>query len=248
MKIPVCRPILIICAGLLSIGPSAPIKGQVLSPEDVVRQLSSSEPSALDAAAKEFALTQEVNGPGGKGTVDATCGPFEAVTKRILWGAKGEEVAAIEADSSCVAKFLVVLDRQAGIWHYSGTIALDERYEAPAYSTVSLSLGERPAILVRRNLVDRGTVIQQYNTQIYAFVGSSLRLVFDEPENLSFGLPRYVEEQNSEFRFISPTTDQPYLSIKETRHARVNGRFLTQYHYYSWNRRWQVFSSFSFAP
>jgi hypothetical protein len=228
--------------------PAAPITGQVLSPEDVVRRLSSSEPGALDSVAKEFALTQEVNGPNGKGTVDAACGPFEGVSKRILWSAKSEEVAAIETESICATKFLIVFDREAGAWNYSGTINLDERYETPTYSTVSLFLGEKPAILVRRNLVDRGTGIQQYNMQIYAFVGSSLRLVFDEPESLSFGVAMYVEKQNSEFRLVNPTPDEPYLRIEETRHARVNGRSLTQYRFYSWNRRWQVFSSFSFAP
>jgi hypothetical protein len=181
MKTPVCMPTLIICAGVLSIASAAPIAGQVLSPEVVVRRLSSPDPGVLDSVAKEFRLTKEVNGPGGKGTVDATCGPFEGVSKRILWSGKDEAVAAIETESICATKFLIVLDREAGAWNHSGTINLDERYEVPTYSNLSLFLGEKPAILVRRNLVDRGTGIQQYNMQVYAFVGCLCGLFSTSP-------------------------------------------------------------------
>jgi hypothetical protein len=232
------------------IAPCIASEAQGLSPEAIIQELSSTpETPQAEPYAKEFNLTGEAQ--------QAECGAFSAVSQKTLWRDGTAAIVAIEAYSeTCFREFLIILEGNQSLWKYAGTIALEERDTKPEYRIIPLSANQEPGIAVTNNTVDSGTGISQQNTQIFAFVGSSLRLVFNEPEHIRLTLPfrpnccpvQYVEGQTSTFHFVFPTTKGATTSIEERRQVSVNGHSLTEYRRYLWDSRWQAFYSVAFAP
>ncbi len=229
-------------------------RAQSIDPSDVLHRLSSAGTEELSNLAEKFSLTQEVNGATGGKTVDTPCDGFDHSARKTLWIDGDGAVDAIETHShTCRRGFLIVFVGRNRLWDYSGTILLEEHYgEAAEYKVISSLVGAKPAIVVRHNLVDWGTGIQQKNMQIFLLIGTRVRLVFDEPESISIGIPSrssgFVEKQNSLFRIAPGTKSDPYTTIEETRDSVVNGKSVTQYRNYTWDRRDQKFRAYSSGP
>jgi hypothetical protein len=243
----------LIVSGLLSIdAPNA--RAQDLNPADVLSRLSSAPPEELSSLARQLALTLEVNGPKGIGMVEAPCDSFARSVRKPLSNDGGAEVDAIETHSlTCRRGFLILFVRQDGQWAHAGTILLEEHYgDSPQYRVTSSLVDGKLAVIVHHNLVDWGTGIQQKNMQVFLLMGTKVRLVFDEPESISIGVPlknsAFVEKQSSSFRITPGTRSDPYATIEETRHSIVNGRSVTQYRNYTWDSRDQTFRAYSSGP
>lgn len=185
------------------------------------------------------------------------CTEFSDVTQKTLWSNNSDSITVIEAYSnSCLTKFIIVLEGAPSQLTYAGTIPLEERYTAPDYKIVPLLIGQKPGIIVTGNVVDSGTGTLQNNMQIFAFIGAVLKMVFNQPEKITLAIPskskccdtQYTETQTSTFHIIEPTQRNSTARIEETRHISVNGRSLTEYRRYLWDKRWHTFYSVSYAP
>lgn len=238
------------CLGLLMGMLPLCAQSQRANPVAIVQMLSSNQKTPqAEHLVKQLELTNYSSG--------RACTEFSDVTQKTLWGHKADSIRAIEAYSnSCIEKFIIVLEGSSSQWRFAGTISLKERYTAPDYKVVPLFIEQKPGIMVTDNIVDSGTGISQANTQIFAFLGSALKMVFDQPEKITLAAPfkskccdtQYVESQASKFKVIGPTRQSPIASIEEVRRISGNGRALTVYRRFVWNRRWHTFYSVAFAP
>lgn len=225
-------------------------QSQRSTPTAIVRALTSNqETPQVKSLVSQLELTSSSSGQA--------CTEFSDVTQKSLWSNNSVSITAIEAYSnSCIEKFVIVLEGTPSQLRYAGTISLEERYTAPDYKILPLFIDQKPGIMVSGNVVDSGTGISQSNTQIFAFIGTALKMVFNQPEKATLGIPfkskccdsQYVETQTSTFHIIEPTQGNPTARIDETRHISVNGRSLTEYRRYLWNKRWHTFYSVSYAP
>jgi hypothetical protein len=188
------------------------------------------------------------------------CAAFENATRKDLAKTGSEELSVIEVESStCRMKFILVFSaNHTADWHYLGTIPLEEKYDSPKYTFIHLTLNSSPvpAFLVKGSSFANATGYQQENTQIFAVIGQELRLVFNEPESVSLGMPSgptaelshmYVASQRSSF-VISQTPIDGYTSILETRVMGVNGKQLTMHFEYTWVDSWRVFCATLITP
>jgi hypothetical protein len=229
-------------------------RAQSFNPDDVLRVLNSSLSEEPPAFARLFALTIDTHGPNGNGSVDRPCAGFEHSSRKTLWDDSTGEVNAIETHSvTCRRGFLILFARNNQVWAYAGTVLLEEHYGGtPEYRVVPSLVQGMPAIVVKHNLVDWGTGIEQWNMQVYLLIGNFLRPVFDEPECITLGIPfkpdGHVEKQVSVFRIVQGSHSDPDASIEETRHSTVNGKSVTQYRSYAWDRHDQKYRGYSSGP
>jgi len=202
-------------------------------------------------------LTHLAYNADGKTMDYSPCGAFRTPTKETVWKDKDDSLVMIDAYSdTCVIRFLVFFEYDKNAWSYLGTISLEERYNSPAYSIADVMVEGKPLVVVRRNHVADGTGIEQDNMQIYAFVQGALRLVFDQPEHSSLGIPYkskccvagYTDTQDSKFKITPSSGNNDSPQIEESRHTVANGRALTVYRSYAWDRRWHLFESIPMVP
>src|ERR1700690_140711 len=157
------------------------LRAQTTSPESIFQVLSSRS-ADLPELAKRFRLDEEE--PARQ------CSDASEVSKKLLWDGQSQSVVAVEFYSStCLKQFAIIFAGNSDVWTYSGTRVLEERYAKPEYNAAVLFAGQMPVIVVTNNTIDSGTGVSQQNTQVFAFIGESLQLVFDEPQRVSLAVP-----------------------------------------------------------
>lgn len=235
----------------------AKLTSQTSSPDEVRSSLRSQDIRIVASTATEFNLTHLVYGADGKTMVDAPCGSFDIPTEKSVWKQNNDSLVMVDAYSNtCLIRFLVFFENDKDASSYLGAVSLDERYNSPTYSISDFMVEGKPLVLVRHNHVVDGTGIEQDNMQIYAFVQGSLRLVFNQPEHSSLGIPYkskccvsgYVDTQESTFKITPPSGNGDSPQIEEFRHSKANGRSLAVYRLYAWDRRWHQFESTPMVP
>jgi hypothetical protein len=236
--------------------PTANLISQTSKPDEVGSGLRSPDIRVAASTAMKFNLTQLVYSADGKQDY-APCGSFHVPTEKNVWKENDDSLVMVDAYSdTCLIRFLVFFENDKNAWSYLGTASLSERYNSSTYSISDFTVEGKPLVLVRHNHVVDGTGIEQDNMQVYAFVQGSLRLVFNQPEHSSLGIPYkskccvsgYVDTQESTFKIIPPYENGDGPQIEEARRSKADGRALTVYRLYAWDRRWHQFESTPMVP
>lgn len=235
---------------------TADLISQTSTPDELGSGLRSQDVRVVASTAMKFNLTEQVFNADGKKDY-APCGSFHIPTERNVRKENDDSLVMVDAYSdTCLIRFLVFFENDKNVWSYLGTATLSERYNSPTYSVSDFTVEGKPLVLVRHNHVVDGTGIEEDNMQIYAFVQGSLRLVFNQPEHISLGIPYkskccvsgYVDTQESTFKIIPPSRSGDGPQIEESRHSKANRRALTVYRLYAWDRRWHLFESTPMVP
>ncbi|HMD83467.1 MAG TPA: hypothetical protein VKO18_02060 [Terriglobia bacterium] len=170
----------------------------------------------------------------------------------------GSESALLTTTSSdCDFAFLVPFISTGHGWILAGTVPVWTKYSSPKYRIESLTTPGESEIIVSGQTVDSGTGILQRNLTILKIVGDSIRIIFDQPEEINLSVPVKVrgertntrEEESSAFSFVNSEPFMPGLKgIQETRVLRIAGQLITIHRKYVWTPSISMFRMYGTGP
>jgi len=160
-------------------------------------------------------------------------------------------VQAYSVRSRCDDRAIILFRRtDSGLTHVQ-TILLHAYYgEQPVVTFPELIKPGEREILIRGQIVDKGTGIEQRNITIYKFTNGRFEVVFDAPEIVHFEIPGgtqlYQLNQKSSFEFVH--SGSPDVSIQEKQVITRGRGSTTRYRGCTWSPELLRFRCYERAP
>ena len=153
--------------------------------------------------------------------------------------------------SSCDRRTLLLFRKTSRGWSIVQTIYLRAFYgEQPIVTFPELFKPGEHEILVRGEIVDKGTGMVQRNIGIYKWIRGRVELVFDDPEMIHFEVPTetalFQLDQKSTFTFSHPGT--PGVSVDEVQVITEGTVSLTRFRGCTWSDEASRFRCYEVAP
>ena len=166
-----------------------------------------------------------------------------------------ESKLLVVRSQSCQSVFLIPINRKGKEWIVLNPIVLWSQFSAPSYRLERLISSEEQEIVVSNLTVDEGTGILERDLLIYEISLDGVQLVFDEPEFLRLAVPYgdslFEDHERSTFEFhenVKGAYGTGLMYIKEKREITVDGKSVTLYRSYTWNRTLGQFRGVATAP